>query len=101
MPHTHTHTLELRWVTDAPRSTKSLATLKLPHERASCRGVTPSHEGPPGSILRGQDQTGGFMEGDGGLFSGSFQTAFFSLPALPFDAVFVSCVCVEAIINCH
>lgn len=45
------HTLELRRVTDAPRSIKSWATLKWPQESASWRGVTPSHKGPPASLM--------------------------------------------------
>lgn len=49
--HTHTHTLELRRVTEAPRSTKICATSKLPQKRASWSGVTPSHRGPPASLM--------------------------------------------------
>ena len=49
--NTHARTLELRRVTEAPRSTKICATLKLPQERASWRGVTPSHKGPPASLM--------------------------------------------------
>lgn len=37
-------------MTQAPRSTKSLVTSKLPHATASWSGVTPSHKGPPGSL---------------------------------------------------
>lgn len=41
----------VRAITEAPRSKRIFITSRLPHDAASCKGVTPPHREPPRSSI--------------------------------------------------